>query len=248
MLAKAADLPADEVVVDLEDGIAVADKESARKNLAGLRARGTLAVRINGVRTPWWRDDIAAAGKADVIVVPKVESPDDVRAVIELLPSGVGLEVQIETARGLVEVERIAAVGAPLEALVFGPGDFAASLGVPVLTIGAGASEYALGRIAVAARAFGLQPIDGPYAVLADTDGLRAGAQRALAHGYDGKWVIHPDQIGPVNDAFTPSPQEVERARQIVAAADGASSVSGEMVDAATKRLAEAVLGRASAP
>jgi citrate lyase subunit beta / citryl-CoA lyase len=248
MLAKAADLPADEVVVDLEDGVAVADKGTARGNLAALRVRGTLAVRINGVRTPWWRDDIAAAAHADVIVVPKVESPDEVRAVIELLPSGVGLEVQIETARGLVEVERIAAVGAPLEALVFGPGDFAASLGVPVLTIGAGASEYALGRIAVAARAFGLQPVDGPYAVLADTDGLRAGAQRALAHGYDGKWVIHPDQIAPVNEEFTPSAQEVERALQIVAAADGASSVSGEMVDAATKRLAESVLARASAP
>jgi citrate lyase subunit beta/citryl-CoA lyase len=248
MLAKAADLTADEVVVDLEDGIAVADKEPARKNLAGLRARGTLAVRINGVRTSWWRDDIAAAANVDVIVVPKVESPDDVKAVIELLPPGVGLEVQIETTRGLVEVERIAAVGAPLEALVFGPGDFAASLGVPVLTIGAGASEYALARIAVAARAFGLQPVDGPYAVLADTEGLRAGAERALAHGYDGKWVIHPDQIEPVNDVFTPTPDEVERARQIVAAADGASSVSGEMVDAATKRLAESVLARASAP
>jgi citrate lyase subunit beta / citryl-CoA lyase len=250
MLAKAADLPADEVVVDLEDGIAVADKESARENLAGLRARGTLAVavRINGVRTPWWRDDIAAAAHVDVIVMPKVESADEVEAVIELLPAHIGLEVQIETAQGLVEVERIAAVGAPLEALVFGPGDFAASLGVPVLTIGAGASEYALGRIAVAARAFGLQPIDGPYAVLADTEGLRAGARRALAHGYDGKWVIHPDQIGPVKDAFTPSAQEVERAREIVAAADGASSLSGEMVDGATKRLAEAVLARAFAP
>jgi citrate lyase beta subunit len=183
----------------------------------------------------------------DVIVVPKVESPDEVLAVVEFLPANVGLEVQIETTRGLVEVERIAAVGPPLEALVFGPGDFAASLGVPVLTIGAGASEYALGRIAVAARAFGLQPVDGPYAVLADAEGLRAGAQRALAHGYDGKWVIHPDQIGPVNDVFTPSSEEVERARQIVAATDGASSLSGEMVDAATKRLAEAVLARASA-
>ncbi|MDX6442765.1 MAG: citrate lyase subunit beta / citryl-CoA lyase [Gaiellaceae bacterium] len=247
MLAKAADLPADQVVVDLEDGIAVADKESARNNLAGLQARGTLAVRINGVRTSWWRDDIAAAAHADVVVVPKVESLEEVKAVIALLPAGVGLEVQIETTRGLVEVERIAAVGAPLEALVFGPGDFAASLGVPVLTIGAGASEYALARIGVAARAFGLQPVDGPYAVLADTEGLQAGAQRALAHGYDGKWVIHPDQIQPVNEAFTPSAQEVERARKIVAAADGASSVSGEMVDAATKRLAESVLVRASA-
>src|SRR6266568_2419854 len=168
LLAKAAALPADEVVIDLEDGVAAADKETARENLASARAVGTLAVRINGVRTRWWRDDLAAAANADVIVVPKVESPDEVAAVAELLGAGVGLEVQIETARGLVEVERIAAVGPPLEALVFGPGDFAASMGVPVLTIGAGAFDYALGRIAVAARAFGLQPVDGPYAVLDD--------------------------------------------------------------------------------
>jgi citrate lyase subunit beta / citryl-CoA lyase len=247
MLAKAAELPADEIVVDLEDGIAAADKETARDNLAAASAHATLAVRINGVRTPWWRDDLVAAAHADVIVVPKVESPEDVAAVAELLPAHVGLEVQIETARGLVEVERIAAFGPPLEALVFGPGDFAASIGVPVLTIGAGASEYALGRIAVAARAFGLQPVDGPYAVLADTEGLRAGAQRALALGYDGKWVIHPDQIGPVNELFTPTAEEVERARRILTAADGASRLSGEMVDAATKRLAESVLARASA-
>jgi citrate lyase subunit beta/citryl-CoA lyase len=246
MLAKAAELGADQVVVDLEDGVAVADKEAAREQLASASARGTLAVRINGVRTPWWREDLAAAAHADVIVVPKVESPDDVAAVAELLPAGVGLEVMIETARGLVEVERIAAAGPPLEALVFGPGDFAASIGVPVLTIGAGALEYALARIAVAARSFGLQPVDGPYAVLDDAAGLRARAELALALGYDGKWVIHPDQIGPVNEVFTPSSAEVERARRILAAADGASSVDGEMVDAATKRLAEVVLNRFS--
>src|SRR4051794_11665209 len=244
MLAKAAGLDVDEVVVDLEDGVAAAEKESARSNLGAASARGTLGVRINGMRTPWWRDDLAAAAHADVIVVPKVESADEVAAVAELLPAGVGLEVQIETARGLVEVERIAAVGAPLEALVFGPGDFAASIGVPVLTIGAGASEYALARIAVAARAFGLQPVDGPYAVLGDAAGLVAGAQLALAHGYDGKWVVHPDQIAPVNGVFTPSPEEVERARGILAAADGASRIGGEMVDAATKRLAEGVVAR----
>jgi citrate lyase subunit beta/citryl-CoA lyase len=246
MLAKAAELDVDEVIVDLEDGVAVAEKESARAGLAAARARGTLAVRINGVRTPWWRDDLAAAAHADVIVVPKVESPKDVAAVVALLPAGAGLEAQIETARGLVEVERIAAAAAPLEALVFGPGDFAASIGVPVLTIGAGPSEYALARIAVAARAFGLQPVDGPYAVLADEPGLRAAAELALAHGYDGKWAIHPGQVDPVREVFTPSPDEVEQARRILAAADGASRVGGEMVDAATKRLAEAVLARAS--
>lgn len=248
MLAKAAELPADEIVVDLEDGTAVADKVAARANLALARARGTLAVRINGIATEWWQDDLAAAGDADVVVVPKVESVEQARAVAERLRDGVGLEVQIETARGLVEVERIAALGPPLEALVFGPGDFAASLGVPVLTIGAGASEYAMARIAVAARAHGLQPIDGPYAVLDDEDGVRASAARARALGYDGKWAIHPSQLEALQDVFRPSAEELERARGILAAADGASRVTGEMVDAATKRLAEAVLARASAP
>jgi citrate lyase subunit beta/citryl-CoA lyase len=246
MVAKAAALPADEVVVDLEDGVAVSDKIAARANLTAAGARGTLAVRINGVKTEWWEDDLAAAAHADVIVVPKVESVDAVRLIADRLPEGVGLEVQIETTRGLVEVERIAAYGPPLEALVFGPGDFAASLGVPVLTIGAGASEYAMARIAVAARAYGLQLIDGPYAVLDDEDELRRSANAALALGYDGKWVVHPSQIEPVNDVFTPSDAELERARAILDAADGASRVSGEMVDAATKRLAEAVLARAS--
>jgi citrate lyase subunit beta / citryl-CoA lyase len=250
MLAKAAELPADEVVVDLEDGVAAADKESARAGLAAARARGTLAIRINAVGSLWWRDDLAAvrAAPPDVVVVPKVESAESVAAVVELMPRGVGLEVQIETARGLVEVERIAAAGGPLEALVFGPGDFAASIGVPVLTIGAGASEYALARIVVAARAFGLQPVDGPYAVLDDIDGLRAAAKRALEHGCDGKWVIHPSQIEPVNEVFTPAPDELDRARRILDAADGASSVDGEMVDAATKRLAEGVISRAGQP
>src|SRR5204862_5070180 len=120
--------------------------------------------------TQWWRDDLEAAltAQAAVVVVPKVESAADVAAFADLLPEGVGLEVQIETARGLVEVERIAAAPGPLEALVFGPGDFAASLGVPVLTIGGGSWDYALARISVAAPAFGLQPVDGPYGALRD--------------------------------------------------------------------------------
>jgi citrate lyase beta subunit len=246
MLEKAAALDVDEVVVDLEDGTAAADKETARANLAAAAARGTLAVRINGVGTPWWREDLAAVQRRppDVVVLPKAESADDVRAVVELLPPGTGLEVQIETARGLVDVERIAALGAPLEALVFGPGDFAASIGVPVLTIGEASSDYALARIVVAARAFGLQPVDGPFATLDDADGLRASAERALALGCDGKWVIHPAQIGPVNAVFTPSPAELECARRILDAADGASSVDGAMVDAASKRLAAGVISR----
>lgn len=247
MLAKAAGLPADEVVVDLEDGVAPDDKEAARDRLGDSAARGTLAVRINAVGTRWWQDDLAAVAvrRPDVVVLPKTESAAHVLAVAELLPDGVGLEVQIETARGLVEVERIAALGPPLEALVFGPGDFAASMGIPVLTIGSGTFDQALARISVAAHAFGLQAVDGPYADLADADGLRRAAATALAHGFDGKWVVHPDQIAPVNEAFTPAPAEVERARRILAAAEGASRVDGDMVDVATKRMAAAVLARA---
>src|SRR5579884_3054999 len=128
MLEKAADLPADEVVVDLEDGVAAADKERARANLPLARARGTLAVRINKGSV---EDIVAASAVADVLVVPKVESSDDVQAVI--LHTDLPLEVQIETAHGLVEVEAIAR-SPHVEALIFGPGDFAASLGVPVLT------------------------------------------------------------------------------------------------------------------
>jgi citrate lyase subunit beta/citryl-CoA lyase len=250
MLAKAAALEADQIVVDLEDGVAAAEKGAARRSLASARARGTLAVRINGVGTPWWREDLEAvrALEPDVVVIPKVESVDSVRAVAELLPADAGIEAQIETALGLVEVERIAASGTPLEALVFGPGDFAASIGVPVLTIGAGPSEYALARIVVAARAFGLQAVDGPYAALDDAAGLRVAAERARAHGCDGKWAIHPDQLALLNDVFTASAVELERARRILGAADGASSMDGEMVDAATKRLAEGVIARGARP
>ena len=247
MLAKAAGLPADEVVVDLEDGVAPEDKDAARGRLGDAVARGTLAVRINAVGSRWWQDDLAAVAtrRPDVVVLPKAESAAHVRAVAELLPDGVGLEVQIETARGLVEAERIAALGPPLEALVFGPGDFAASMGIPVLTIGSGTFDHALARVSVAAHAFGLQAVDGPYADLGDLDGLRRAAATALEHGFDGKWVLHPDQIAPVNDAFTPAPEEIERARRILAAADGASRIDGAMVDAASKRMAAAVLGRA---
>lgn len=238
-LEKAAGLDADEIVVDLEDGVAPADKERARANLRLARARGTLAVRINKGSAA---DIEAANAVADVLVVPKVGSPDDVAAVAAL--TELPLEVQIETALGLVNVEAIAQ-SPQVEALVFGPGDFAASLGVPVLTIGAGASEYAMARIAVAARAAGLQVVDGPHASLGDEAALRASAQRALALGYDGKWAIHPDQIAPLHDVFTPSDAEVERARRIVDAGDGAIRLDGEMVDEATQKLAAGVLARA---
>ncbi len=251
MLAKAPSLGADEAIVDLEDAVAPADKEQARELAVAAVRRGplapTTAIRINARGTPWWKDDLRAAAEArpDVVVLPKVESPEDVSVAAAQLPDGIGLEAQIETARGLAEAERIAAAGHGLEALVLGPADLAASLGVPVLTIGAGTSDYALARVAAAARAFGLQPIDGPHARLGDDLGLVASARRSLAHGYDGKWVIHPSQIEPVSLVFTPSPGEIERAERILAATQGAARFEGELVDEASRRLAEALLSRA---
>src|SRR5512135_2045152 len=158
MLAKASSLPADEVIVDLEDAVADEGKEQARElALAALRhgpLGRTTALRVNGRSTPWWEDDLRAAAEArpDVVVLPKVESAEDVSAAAELLPAGVGLEAQIETARGLANADAIAAAGHGLEALVFGPADLAASLGIPVLTIGDGANDYAFARVVAAAR------------------------------------------------------------------------------------------------
>jgi citrate lyase subunit beta / citryl-CoA lyase len=251
MLAKASSLPVDEVIVDLEDAVAAEGKEQARElAVAALQRRPlgrTTALRVNARSTTWWEDDLRAAAKAgpDVVVLPKVESPEDVAAAAELLPESVGLEAQIETARGLVEAGHIAAAGHGLEALVFGPADLAASLGVPVLTIGAGASDYALAHVVAAARASGLQALDGPHARLGDDLGLVLSARRAHAHGYDGKWVIHPSQIEPVNRIFTPSPADLARARRLVEAAQGAARFEGELVDEASQRLAESLLRRA---
>jgi citrate lyase subunit beta/citryl-CoA lyase len=253
MLAKAPSLAADEVIADLEDAVAPAEKEAARKLALAAVRRGplgrTTAIRVNARSTSWWEDDLRAAAEAqpDVVVLPKVESPEDVAAAAELLPSGTGLEAQIETARGLVEADRIAAAGHGIEALVFGPADLAASLGIPVLTIGTGASDSALSRVVAAARAFGLQAVDGPHARLGDDLGLAVSARRALELGYDGKWVIHPSQIEPVNLLFTPSPADVERAQRILEAAAGAARFEGELVDEASRRLAESLLSRAAA-
>jgi len=251
MLTKAPSLDADEVIVDLEDAVAAEDKEAARAIAVAALGRGplgrTTALRVNGRSTPWWEEDLRAAAEArpDVVVLPKVESPDDVSAATDLLPEGIGLEAQIETARGLVEAERIAAGGARLEALVFGPADLAASLGVPVLTIGAGTADYALARVVAAARASGLQALDGPHARLGDDLGLVVSARRALEHGYDGKWVIHPSQIEPVNRIFTPSPADVERAQRLLKETGGAARFEGELVDEASRKLAESLLKRA---
>ncbi|MFL5928249.1 MAG: HpcH/HpaI aldolase/citrate lyase family protein [Gaiellaceae bacterium] len=239
-LEKAAGIAVDEVVLDLEDAVAADRKDAAREILARAFAdneweASTVAVRVNRGSA----DDLALVAelRPDVVVLPKVESREE----LEGLP--VPCEALIETARGILECERIAAAPG-LEALVLGPGDLAASLGVPELTIGSGAHvPHALFRLGVVARAFGLAAIDGPHAVLGDAEGLRASAERALAFGFDGKWCIHPSQVEVCDDVFTPTREEVERARRILAVA-GVARLDGEMVDEANRRMAESILAR----
>lgn len=239
-LAKAAALEPDEVILDLEDAVAAERKDEARELVAralhDLEWRAaTVAVRVNRGSA----DDLAMVreAKPDVVIFPKVESGDE-------LPADLACEAQIETARGLAFCEQIAAAPG-LEVLVLGPGDLAASLGVPELTIGAGAHiEYALARVAVAARAFGLQVVDGPHAVLGDDEGLRASAQRSRAFGYDGKWCIHPAQVAVCNEVYAPTAEELDRARRILASS-GVARLDGEMVDEANRRMAEAIVARA---
>lgn len=239
-LAKAATLVVDEVILDLEDAVAAGRKDAARE-IVGRALRdyewraGTVAIRVNRGSV----DDLALVREArpDVVVLPKVESADE----LEGLP--VPAEAQIETARGLVECEHIAAAEG-LEALVLGPGDLAASLGVPALTIGVGAHvDYALARVVVAARAFGVAAVDGPFVVLDDDAGLRTSAARARALGYDGKWCIHPSQVAVCNEVFSATPDELERARRMLAV-EGVARLDGEMVDEANRRMAQAILAR----
>ena len=272
-LAKARELDADEVMLDLEDSVAPTAKDAARDlAVAALKAGGwdgkLVAVRINGASTPWaYKDVIAvvegAQGAVDSIVLPKVSSPAAVswldvligqaEQVAGLPPGAIRIEAQIEDAAGLAAVEAIAAVSKRLVSLVFGPADFMASIGMRSLTVGgqpAGydfdAHHYPLLRMLVAARANGLQAIDGPYARIQDTDGLRKAAASVAALGYDGKWVLHPAQVPVVNEAFSPSVEEYWRALGILEAYDRATSVDQrgavmlgeEMIDEASRKMA----------
>jgi citrate lyase subunit beta/citryl-CoA lyase len=283
-LAKATSLNADQVLLDLEDAVAPDAKTDARAHVARALEESdwggkVTTVRVNGATTRWaYRDVIDVVERAgqhlDTIVLPKVTGPQQV-AWLDLLlgqveqaaglPAGrIGIEAQIEDAQGLAAVEEIAGSSPRLEALVFGPADFMASIGMRSLEIGAQPAGYAGGdafhyphlRILVAARANGLQAIDGPYAAIADADGLRRSATSAAALGYDGKWVIHPGQIEIVNAAFSPGQAEYDRAELILEAyayyttveSRGAARLDGEMIDEASRKLAlvAAVRGRAA--
>jgi citrate lyase subunit beta/citryl-CoA lyase len=275
-LAKAAGIEVDEIVIDLEDSVPVGEKNDQTRArvvealLSLAWAAPTVAVRVNGVTSPWFRDDVTAivrgaASQIGCIIVPMVEGPDDVLAVATLLAGlaaedraadHVGLEALVETARGVVTVEQIAESSRRLEALIFGPGDYAASMGLPLTSIGSIEPSYPgdqwaypRARIAVAARASGIDPIDGPYADFRDIEGMVESARRARLLGFAGKWVIHPAQVEACTLAFSPSAEEKAQAERVAAALDaaaragaGAAAIDGEMVDAASIPAAQRVL------
>ncbi|TCJ14793.1 CoA ester lyase [Rubrobacter taiwanensis] len=284
MIGKALATGADVVFLDLEDSVAPDEKEEARANV--IRAMRELdwggrpaAYRINALDTPFFYRDLievaeGAGERLGLILIPKVDRPEDLYAV-DVLLAGVerrlGLEVgkirleaQIETARGLANADAIARATSRLETLIFGPGDYAASVRMPLENIGMAGEwdelypghrfHYAMHRIVVAARAAGVKAVDGPYADYRDPDGLRRSCQIARSLGFDGKWCIHPAQIGVVNEVFSPTRRELEWARKVVAAYEeakaagsGAVSVDGRMVDAANIRMAQNALDLARA-
>src|SRR3954469_3182681 len=281
-IAKAVGLDADEIFLDLEDAVAPGEKEAARArvieslNTLDFGAK-TVVVRVNGTDTPHYYKDLigvveGAGARLDAVMLPKVRTPGDVEMTDKLLSQielacgleagRIGIEAQIEDATGLIACEAIAAASPRMETLIFGPGDYSAAIGIPITTIG-GAPDgypgdhlnYLYSRLVVAARAAGIQAIDGPYAAVKDEDGLRERARIARALGLDGKWTIHPGQIEIVNQVFSPTREEWERAEAMLAAYDeagraghGAAIFEGEMIDEANRKMAQRVAqsGRAA--
>ena len=284
MIQKAKQLPADQVFLDLEDSVASDAKAHARTQVAASLAEGGWAGQLRGVRvndwtTPWTHADVievvATAGSdLDVVILPKVTDVSHVQALDLLLtqlevthglPVGrIGVEAQIENAEGLTNADAIAA-GPRVQALVLGPADMMASLNMRTLVVGEQPEGYDVGdayhhvfmRILVAARARGINAVDGPFLKVRDVEAFRRVAGRAAALGYDGKWVLHPDQIAAGNEIFSPRQADYDRAELILEAyewhtsrvggARGAVMLGDEMIDEASRKMALVVAGKGRA-
>jgi citrate lyase subunit beta/citryl-CoA lyase len=276
MLEKSKTFNTDQVFLDLEDSVSSLAKADARANVVAALNEGgygsrVRAVRINSVNSPWAADDLdqvmrGAGSNLDCIMLPKVSTTADVFWLSErldaleeqlgLAPATIGIEVQIEDALGLVNVDAIAACSSRIETIIFGPADFMASINMRTLNVGlqppgyteGDAYHYVLMRLLVAGRAFGKQVIDGPFLGIKDLDGLRLTAARSAALGFDGKWVLHPDQIEIVNELYSPSQADYDHAELILDAYDFYTSAAGgtrgavmlgdEMIDEASRKMA----------
>ncbi|GAA3230790.1 CoA ester lyase [Actinocorallia longicatena] len=282
-IEKAQSLPADEIFLDLEDAVAEDAKAEARKNVVAALNEGdwsgkVRAVRVNALDTPWTYKDVievveGAGAHLDCVMLPKVGDPSDVLWLDKLLTQiersaglpvgGIGIEAQIEDAKGLINVDAIAASSPRLETLIFGPGDFMASINMKTLVVGeqppgydeGDAYHYILMRILMAARAYDLQAIDGPYFNIRDVDAFTRVARRSAALGFDGKWVLHPAQIDAGNEVFSPSQDDYDHAELILEAYHhsttvekrGAATLGDEMIDEASRKMALVIAAKGRA-
>ncbi len=281
MIANARRLNVDEFFLDLEDSVSSTEKDSARalviaSLLEGKFGQKSISVRVNEQISELGIEDISLivseAGKCfDSIIIPKVETAEQILEIgsrLSKLEKASGLEagtirlqLQIESARGLVEVQKIASASERTISLIFGPGDFAASMGMQVLHIGENpinypgedAYHYVLMSILTAARANNLLAIDGPYSDTTNISGLKNRADLSASLGFDGKWVIHPAQIEIVNTAFTPNQEYFDTAARIISyfsqseassSAKGAHLFEGKMIDEASRRMAETIYSK----
>ncbi|KXX60328.1 HpcH/HpaI aldolase/citrate lyase family protein [Rhodococcus sp. LB1] len=276
MIDKAKGLPADEIFLDLEDAVAPLAKQEARGTIAEALAEDgwgdqIKVVRVNDWTTEWtYADVVEVVGRAgahlDAILLPKVPDASHVQALDLLLTqiekaSGlevgrIGIEPQIENAIGLTNIDAIATASPRVQTLVFGPADFMASINMRTLVVGEQPDGYDRGdayhhilmTILMAARAHGVQAIDGPYLQIRDVEAFRRSAQRTAALGFDGKWVLHPTQIEAANDVFSPRQDDYDRAELILDAYEFHTSAAGggrgavmlgdEMIDEASRKMA----------
>jgi citrate lyase subunit beta/citryl-CoA lyase len=264
-LEKARTLPADALIFDLEDAVAPDAKEAARANVVAAARSGTygkreIAIRCNGLATPWGKADAAAIATsgADAILVPKVESAADVARVVALLdaagaPASMMVWAMVETPRAILRAEEIAGSHPRLALFVMGTNDLVKDMRarhtpmrLPMIA--------ALGIGMLAARAYGLTILDGVYNDIQDIEGFRAVCQQGLEMGFDGKTLIHPSQVGPCNEIFAPSPAELESAAKIVTAfktaqaeGKGVVTVDGRMIENLHVEQAERALALAAA-
>ncbi len=281
MLGKAQGLPADQVFLDLEDAVAPGAKEDARKNIVAALNEGdwagkTRVVRVNDLTTKWtYRDVIevveGAGPNLDAIMLPKVQNAAQVQWLDMLLTQieatlgfdrPIGIEAQIENAQGLINVDEIAFASDRIETIIFGPADFMASINMPSLVVGAlnpdypaDPFHYVLMRILMAARAKGVQAIDGPFLQIKDVAGFTAVAKRSAALGFDGKWVLHPGQIEAANEVYAPRQEDYDHAELILDAyrhatevqLAGAVMLGDEMIDEASRKMAEVIAAKGRA-
>jgi citrate lyase subunit beta/citryl-CoA lyase len=282
MMGKAAGVGADMVFLDLEDAVAPLEKEAARDKVVKAIndldwGDAVLCVRVNAWDTEWTYRDVIhvvenASERLDEIMLPKVQSAAEVDALAMLLTQielvtgrqgRVGIEAQIETARGLINVEDICAASDRLETIIFGPADFAASMEMPVLTGGVQIGDYpgdhfhyVFAKILMAGRANGVQVIDGPFLKIRELDALRDYAMRTRILGYDGKWALHPDQVKVINEVYTPTQEQFDHAWDILEAYERATTEGGagerkgavmfgdEMIDEASRKMANKFVTR----